>query len=165
MRLSKVNTDQGALILLDNYGKIQGYLEEMHMEKCNPKDVPITTDIMRILYNNADKPASEKERTETPQHLGKFNWVGKTTHLGIKLAHSLLAAYAGSPVKDIHMATDQVWHWLQGVKDCCLVVGIHAKRRRLEIPLRCRLGWNVWSQPRHSLSQWWLHLSTTMDFQ
>ena len=124
MRLTKVIVEDGALLLLDNYNKIQEYLVEMGLEKCNSRDTPITTDLIRLLHNNATKPCSDLEKKETPKQLGKFNWLAETTHPSLKLTHSLLAGYASAPPAGIFDALNQVWHWLQGAKDACLVVGM-----------------------------------------
>ena len=124
MRITKVITEEGALILLDNYQKIMMYLKEAGMDKCNPRDTPITTDILRLLSNNAGKSADQKVQDLTPKWLGKFNWLSETTHPSLKLTHSLLAGYASAPPEGMLDAMKQVWHWLQSAKDCCLVVGM-----------------------------------------
>ena len=55
MRVCMIQTDEGKLIPLDNYAKIQTYLDKKGMEQCNPRDAPITEDLIKAMHTNKGK--------------------------------------------------------------------------------------------------------------
>ena len=95
------------------------------MEKCNPRDAPITEDLIKAMHNNKGKPLPAMDAKLVKGDLGKFSWLADTVHglLIMRQTHSILAGYSDKPVERMMECLDQVWRWLQNAKEYCLVVG------------------------------------------
>ena len=143
MRVCMIQTDEGKLITLDNYAKIQKYLVEKGMEKCNPRDAPITEDLIKAMHNNKGKPLSAMNAKLVKEELGKFSWLADTVHHWTAEADSFHTGWIlrqacgrhdGVPGSSVAMAAKcQRVLPSGGASQGCLVPFL----------IGCQLGWHV----------------------
>jgi len=115
-------------ITLDNHDKIEGFLKQHGMDKCNPVSNPLTKQMLQDCAME-DTPTMDAAATERYQRIvGDGIWLVSTTHPILATSTSILAGMNCAPPEAAEKLLTHYLRYLQHVKGHCLVVNPNPTR-------------------------------------
>ena len=110
-------------IQVDNKTKIEGYLEEMGLQDCNPAKEPMRKDLLNIIAENkkAGIKASPEVHAMNMKWNGELQWLCQSTHPVLATACGILSTLVAENWVGVDDAIKHTFRYLQGAKELCLV--------------------------------------------